>query len=118
MQFWNKYSFCLNLLLTLYSDTLGMYISIVIPALNEELTIAKVIKAAKQGLKKSKVVGEIIVADNGSTDRTAQISRKLGARVCAVSEKGYGSALWVALLPQRAIVLLWAMLIVLMILQL
>ena len=48
---------------------------------------------AQVGLKKANVAGEIIIADNGSTDGSQQIARSLGARVVDVPRKGYGSAL-------------------------
>src|ERR1700733_3164513 len=63
------------------------------PCLNEVETIARCIEKAKIGIQKSGVRGEILVADNGSTDGSQVIAEKLGARVVAVKEKGYGSAL-------------------------
>jgi glycosyltransferase involved in cell wall biosynthesis len=63
------------------------------PCLNEAETIARCIEKAKLGLQRSGVRGEILVADNGSTDGSQAIAEKLGARVVSVKEKGYGSAL-------------------------
>ena len=63
------------------------------PCLNEAETIARCIEKANTGLAKAGVPGEILIADNGSTDGSQAIAEKLGARVVAVSEKGYGSAL-------------------------
>lgn len=63
------------------------------PCLNEAETIARCIEKAKLGLQRSSVRGEILVADNGSTDGSQAIAEKLGARVVSVKEKGYGSAL-------------------------
>lgn len=63
------------------------FVSLIIPALNEEKSIGSVINAIPNGL-----VGEIIVVDNGSTDRTAEIARNCGARVVLQSERGYGVA--------------------------
>ena len=63
------------------------------PFLNEELTIGKCIKKATKFLEKNKVKGEILIADNGSEDKSVKIAEKLGARVVHVEEKGYGSAL-------------------------
>jgi hypothetical protein len=63
------------------------------PCLNEAETLARCIEKAKVGLKKSGVKGEILVADNGSTDGSQGIAEKLGARVVTIPEKGYGSAL-------------------------
>ena len=68
-------------------------LSIVIPCLNEAETLARCIDSARQGLDRSGVRGEIIVADNGSTDGSQAIAEKAGARVVPVKEKGYGSAL-------------------------
>jgi glycosyltransferase involved in cell wall biosynthesis len=68
-------------------------LSIVMPCLNEAETIARCIEKAKAGLLRSGVRGEILVADNGSTDGSQAIAEKLGARVVPVDEKGYGSAL-------------------------
>lgn len=68
-------------------------LTILMPCLNEEETIEICIKKAKKFLKKEKIVGEILIADNGSTDDSIEIARKNGARVIHVKEKGYGSAL-------------------------
>jgi glycosyltransferase involved in cell wall biosynthesis len=63
------------------------------PCLNEAETLARCIETARAGLQRAGVRGEIIVADNGSTDGSQAIAEKLGARVVPVKEKGYGSAL-------------------------
>jgi len=68
-------------------------LTILMPCLNEAETLARCIGKAKIGLQKSGVSGEILIADNGSTDGSQAIAEKLGARVVAVKEKGYGSAL-------------------------
>ena len=68
-------------------------ISVVIPCLNEEETLGSVIQKAWEGLQAAGVEGEIVVADNGSTDRSVEIARELNARVVPVAEKGYGHAL-------------------------
>src|SRR5262245_39363021 len=68
-------------------------VSVVMPCLNERDTIAACIHRAQDGLRASAVVGEIVVADNGSTDGSAAIASELGARVVPVSARGYGSAL-------------------------
>lgn len=67
--------------------------SIVMPCLNEAETIGTCISKGKKSLEALKIDGEIIVADNGSTDGSIEIARKLGARVVQVAEKGYGNAL-------------------------
>ncbi|MGH9948446.1 MAG: glycosyltransferase family 2 protein [Pyrinomonadaceae bacterium] len=63
------------------------HVSLIIPALNEEKSIGSVLNAIPREL-----VSEIIVVDNGSTDRTADIARHCGARVVSQPERGYGSA--------------------------
>lgn len=68
-------------------------ISIVMPCLNEAETIAACIHKAQQALSERGIAGEIIVADNGSTDGSQDIACALGARVIAVAERGYGNAL-------------------------
>jgi len=68
-------------------------LSIVMPCLNEARTLETCIVKARKALQRYAVVGEIIVADNGSTDESAAIAARLGARVVFVEKKGYGSAL-------------------------
>lgn len=63
------------------------------PCLNEAETIARCIEKAKRGINGAGISGEILVADNGSTDGSQAIAEKLGARVVAVTAKGYGNAL-------------------------
>jgi len=67
--------------------------SIVMPCLNEAETIARCIEKAKTGIQRSGVPGEIVIADNGSTDGSQAIAKNLGARVVPVKEQGYGNAL-------------------------
>jgi glycosyltransferase involved in cell wall biosynthesis len=68
-------------------------VSVVIPCLNEAETIASCVRKAQDGLRELGAAGEVIVADNGSTDGSPAIVEGLGARVVAVREPGYGSAL-------------------------
>jgi glycosyltransferase involved in cell wall biosynthesis len=68
-------------------------VTVLMPCLNEAETIARCIAKAKQGIEEAGVKGEVLVADNGSTDGSQAIATKLGARIIAVKEKGYGSAL-------------------------
>jgi glycosyltransferase involved in cell wall biosynthesis len=72
-------------------DTIEL--SIVMPCLNEAETLAVCIDKAQGYLRRSGVAGEVIVADNGSTDGSQDLARKHGARVVDVLAKGYGSAL-------------------------
>lgn len=70
-----------------------MEVTILMPCLNEAETLADCIAAAQRGLANAGVEGEILIADNGSTDGSQDIARALGARVVDVPEKGYGNAL-------------------------
>jgi glycosyltransferase involved in cell wall biosynthesis len=68
-------------------------LSVVIPCLNEADTLAICIQKAQRAFYENEINGEIIVADNGSTDASPQIARDLNVKVVNVREKGYGSAL-------------------------
>ena len=68
-------------------------ISVVMPCLNEADTIAVCVDKALRAMRENGIVGEVIVADNGSTDDSRRIAREHGARVADVVEKGYGNAL-------------------------
>jgi glycosyltransferase involved in cell wall biosynthesis len=68
-------------------------LSIVMPCLNEAETIGTCVAKARRFLEESGVDGEIVVADNGSTDGSREIAARGGARLVDVQEKGYGSAL-------------------------
>jgi glycosyltransferase involved in cell wall biosynthesis len=70
-----------------------MQLSIVIPCLNEHETIETVVAKAVRGLADASIRGEVLVADNGSTDGSQALAEGAGARVVAVSERGYGNAL-------------------------
>src|SRR5213079_2156131 len=67
--------------------------TVVMPCLNEALTIAGCVREALDAIKSEGIDGEVIVADNGSTDGSQKIAAEHGARVVAVAEKGYGHAL-------------------------
>jgi glycosyltransferase involved in cell wall biosynthesis len=75
------------------TSTEAIELSIVMPCLNEAETLATCIDKAQGYLRRSGVVGEVIIADNGSTDGSQDIARAHGARVIDVPAKGYGSAL-------------------------
>lgn len=68
-------------------------LTVVMPCLNEADTLGNCISAARAALDEAGIQGEILVADNGSTDGSQDLARTMGARVEAVSEKGYGAAL-------------------------
>lgn len=68
-------------------------LSIVMPCLNEALTLGICIQKSLAFLKNSNTSGEIVIADNGSTDGSQKIASDMGARVIDVQERGYGAAL-------------------------
>ena len=68
-------------------------LTILMPCLNEAETLATCIGKARSYLTRSGVAGEVVIADNGSTDGSQQIALKAGAKVVEVPEKGYGAAL-------------------------
>lgn len=73
--------------------TAPLELTILMPCLNEAETLAICIDKALSYIKRSGIVGEILVADNGSTDGSSDIARKHGARVIQVSRRGYGAVL-------------------------
>jgi glycosyltransferase involved in cell wall biosynthesis len=70
-----------------------MELTIVMPCLNEAKTIAECVAKARSFLTRSGIVGEIVVADNGSTDGSQAIAEANGARVVDIPQRGYGNAL-------------------------
>lgn len=68
-------------------------LSVVLPCLNEGETIGVCVRKAVRALREHGISGEVIVADNGSTDDSIEIAEREGARVVHVLEKGYGCAL-------------------------
>ena len=68
-------------------------VSVVMPCLNEEQTLLGCIEAAKRGIDAAGITGEIIVSDNGSTDKSVEIAEDNGARVVHCKARGYGNAL-------------------------
>lgn len=68
-------------------------LTILMPCLNEALTIGTCIQRAKQLLEENYILGEILISDNGSTDGSQEIARSLGARVIDCPVRGYGAAL-------------------------
>jgi glycosyltransferase involved in cell wall biosynthesis len=67
-------------------------VSIVMPCLNEEDSIAICVEKAKEWLERSGYRGEVLVVDNGSTDRSRELALAAGARVIAEPRRGYGRA--------------------------
>ncbi len=70
-----------------------MELTILMPCLNEAETLEICIKKAKTFLSENNVEGEVLIADNGSTDGSQEIAVRCGARVVDIPEKGYGAAL-------------------------
>ncbi len=68
-------------------------LSIVMPCLDEAATVARCVERARGAIARLGVAGEVIVADNGSRDGSPELAAGAGARVVAVAERGYGSAL-------------------------
>lgn len=80
---------------TLRSDETGenIQISVVMPCLNESATVGTCVTKALETMRRHGIQGEVVVADNGSTDGSQQIAANQGARVVPVETRGYGSAL-------------------------
>ena len=68
-------------------------LTILMPCLNEALTVQACIKSALQFLERTGVEGEVLISDNGSTDGSGELARAAGARVIHAPIKGYGGAL-------------------------
>jgi len=68
-------------------------LTILMPCLNEARTLESCLRKARRFLEEARVAGEIVVADNGSTDGSPEIARRGGARLVEVKERGYGAAL-------------------------
>jgi glycosyltransferase involved in cell wall biosynthesis len=70
-----------------------MELTILMPCLNEEKTIGTCIRKAQKFIEENNIEGEILIADNGSTDNSIKIAKDNGARVVNIKKKGYGNAL-------------------------
>jgi len=68
-------------------------LTVVMPCLNEAETLEVCIRKALTSIEEAGIAGEVVIADNGSTDGSQEIAERCGARVVAVAAKGYGSAL-------------------------
>jgi glycosyltransferase involved in cell wall biosynthesis len=68
-------------------------VSVVMPCLNEADTIEACVEKAVRAMRENRIAGEVIVADNGSTDGSQAIAERAGAVVVPVADRGYGSAL-------------------------
>ncbi len=74
-------------------DADAVELSVVMPCLNERATVGICVKKALEAMERHGIRGEVIVADNGSTDGSREIASALGARVVPIETRGYGSAL-------------------------
>ncbi len=74
-------------------DAEALEVSFVMPCLNEARTLEACIRAAQRCLTQHGLAGEVVIADNGSTDGSQEIARRCGGRVVDVAAKGYGHAL-------------------------
>jgi glycosyltransferase involved in cell wall biosynthesis len=81
--------------------TAAPQISVVIPCLNEEEAVGRVVEQALEGIRRSRRSGEVIVVDNASTDHSAEVAAAHGARVVAERRRGYGSAYLAGLTEAR-----------------
>jgi hypothetical protein len=76
-------------------------LTVVMPCLNEAETVATCVRKAVKFIADSGISGEVVVADNGSTDGSQQLAEDAGARVIAIKDKGYGNALMGGILAAR-----------------
>ena len=68
-------------------------LSVVLPCLNEARTVGACVQEAQAALAQAGIIGEVIIADNGSTDGSQALAAQHGARVVPIINKGYGYAL-------------------------
>ncbi len=78
-----------------------MELTVVMPCLNEAETVATCVAKAVRFIADSGISGEVVVADNGSTDGSQRLAQEAGARVVPVNEKGYGNALMGGIVAAR-----------------
>jgi hypothetical protein len=74
-------------------DASALELTVLLPCLDEAATVAGCVRAARDFLERHGVAGEVLVADNGSTDGSPELAAAAGARVVHVAERGYGAAL-------------------------
>jgi len=79
----------------------ALELTILMPCLNEAATLARCITKARSFLEAKGIAGEILIADNGSTDGSQAIALSNGARVVSVAERGYGAALHAGFVAAR-----------------
>src|SRR5204862_4796126 len=74
------------------TEAMQPLVSVVIPCLNEAASIERCVELARDVLDEHELPGEVVVADNGSTDGSAELAARAGARVVREQRRGYGSA--------------------------
>lgn len=79
----------------------ALELTVLVPCLNEARTVARCVAAALGFLETAGVAGEVLVADNGSTDGSQALARQAGARVIDVPRRGYGAALGAGIAAAR-----------------
>jgi hypothetical protein len=77
----------------LVTEGVEIELSVVIPCLNEGETLADCLVKTQKAIRENHIASEIVVADNGSVDDSAEIAERMGARVVQVPARGYGNAL-------------------------
>ena len=83
-------------------------VTAVMPCLNEERTLGLCIEKAQRAFRDLGIAGEVVVADNGSTDRSVEVAEALGARVVHEPRKGYGAALMAGIKAARGRIVVMA----------
>ena len=83
-------------------------VSVVLPCLNEALTVGACVKQALKALAASGLRGEVIVSDNGSSDGSPELAKKAGARIVHEPRRGYGSAYLCGIGAARAPIIIMA----------
>jgi glycosyltransferase involved in cell wall biosynthesis len=83
-------------------------VSAVMPCLNEEKSLASCIAKAQASFRELGIPGEVVIADNGSSDRSIEIAESMGARVVRERRKGYGSALQCGIRESRGKIIVMA----------
>ena len=76
-------------------------LTVLMPCLNEARTIEACVNAASNFIKLNEIDGEVLIADNGSSDESVRLAKAAGARVIIVRERGYGAALIVGIHAAR-----------------
>src|SRR4051794_4605382 len=90
------------------SDADELELTVVLPCLNEAETVSLCVGKAVAWIRDAGVAGEVIVADNGSTDGSRELAAAAGARVVTVRRKGYGNALIAGIRAARSTYVLMA----------